>query len=318
VSFRAADGQRLVGRLYEPDRPPRASVLALPGIGVPQRVFRHVGAYLAASGIRVLSVDYRGIGDSRDDRAMRTATLTRWAELDATAGLGHLLHLGASRPVLLAHSFGGQSLGIADALHDVSAGVLVGSQLGHPKHWRGLGRAKVELLWRVLLPLTVRDGAMVPRWVIGEELPPGVAREWRRWGLAEDWLSTHVPGADARFARFDRPLLAYGISDDDIAPPPAVDDLLRRLVAAPIRRVDVTPSELGRARIGHVGLFRPDGTEPIWREWLRFAVEHGAPDVDPREAEGRASLQPSEPGRSSQTGRATTPISSRIVRTAGV
>jgi predicted alpha/beta hydrolase len=273
VSIPAVDGQPLGGRVYEPDRRTDTTVLALPGIGVPQRVFRHVGPWFAKRGVRVVSVDYRGIGESTTPEAIASASLSTWALADAVGALRFVRERYADAPILLAHSFGGQALGIADELHQARAAILVGSQLGHPHHWDGLGRVKVEFLWRALLPVTTRLFDPLPKWVVGEELPAGVAREWQSWGRSPDWLMSHVEDADARYGRFSRPVLAYAISDDDIAPPRAVDDLLERFTSAAVTRVDVTPESLGRPSIGHVGLFRPTNTERVWEQWLQFTKE---------------------------------------------
>jgi predicted alpha/beta hydrolase len=273
VCIPAADGHPLGGRVYEPIGPTDATILALPGIGVPQRVFRHVGDWLAQRGVRVVSVDYRGIGESASQDGGATASLSTWALADAVGALRFVRDQYATTPVLLGHSFGGQALGIAEELHEVRAAIFVGSQLGHPQHWDGLGRLKVELLWRALLPVTTRFFDPIPKWVVGEELPGGVAREWLSWGRGDDWLMTYIEGADARYASFSRPILAYAISDDDIAPPRAVDDLLRRFANADVRRVDITPEALGSSNIGHVGLFRPTNTARVWEHWLQFTKE---------------------------------------------
>jgi predicted alpha/beta hydrolase len=280
VDIVAVDGHPLRGRVYEPDGPARATVLALPGIGVPQRVFRHVGDWLAHNGVRLVSVDYRGIGESATEDGIASASLSKWARADAVGAFRFTRDRYSPTPVLLAHSFGGQALGIAEELHEARAAILVGSQLGHPHHWDGLGRLKVELLWRALLPVTTRLFDPIPKWVVGEELPVGVAREWLSWGRSADWLLTYIEGADARYASFSRPILAYAISDDDIAPPRAVDDLLRRFTSADVTRVDVTPEDLDRPRIGHVGLFRPSNTDRVWERWLRFATSFDTALVD--------------------------------------
>ncbi|MEM7137884.1 MAG: alpha/beta hydrolase [Myxococcota bacterium] len=274
VSIIAADGHPLVGRLYQPIGPPKAVLLGLPGIGVPQRVFRHVGPWLAERGVTLVTVDYRGIGDSCTPEGVASASLSTWALADAVGAQRYVRRRYGASPVLLAHSFGGQMLGMADELHDAQGAILVGSQLAHRHHWDGLGRLKIEFFWRALLPSTARLFDPVPKWVLGEALPAGVAREWRRWALSPDWLLSHVDGAAARYARFDRAIRAYGISDDDIAPPRAVGDLLSRFRGADVTRVDVTPDALGRDHIGHLGLFRPDSTEMIWEEWLRFATTY--------------------------------------------
>lgn len=274
VCITAVDGHELAGRVYETHKATEAVVLGLPGIGVPQRVFRHLGPWLAERGVTLVTVDYRGVGDSKTLEGIATASLSTWALADAVGALRYVRSRYDAAPVLLAHSFGGQVLGISEELHDVRGAILVGSQLGHPRHWKGVSRLKIELFWRVLLPGTARFLDPVPKWVVGEPLPAGVAREWLRWARSPDWLLTHIDGAEARYARFERPIRAYSISDDDIAPPRAVGDLLERFQRAEVTRVDLTPSALGRTRIGHIGLFRPESTEPIWEEWLHFMTAH--------------------------------------------
>ena len=279
ATFEALDGHPLTAHLHEPASPARATILALPGIGAKQRLFRHVARYFRERGVRVMSIDYRGLGDSPDGDGSRAASLSRWAEEDIGGALAYMERRGWPQPVVLAHSFGGQAIGLNDALHDAAAAIFVGSQLGHPHHWRGVARLKIALFWWMLHACTELWGR-VPRFLIGERLPLGVAREWRRWAAAEDWLLSYKPEAAARYARFERPVLAYAVSDDDIAPSPAVDALLRRLSRATVERIDVTPAELSRERIGHMGLFRPQGTGAVWARWLDFVLEHGRADAD--------------------------------------
>ncbi len=280
IQLSTGDGFRLHGRLFEPEHGARATFLALPGIGVAQRAFRHVGVWMAERGLRLVSVDYRGIGESDNPAARRAASLSAWARQDAVAALRFVREQLGTTPTLLAHSFGGQALGLCDELHDIAGAVLVGSQLGHRRHWSGFDRVKLELFWRVLLPLGERLSDPIPKWVVGAPLPVGVARQWRRWGQCEDWLFGEMPEAEERFANFSKPILAYGVSDDVIAPPRAVSALLERFTTAEVTRVDVHPRELARTTIGHMGLLRPHGTAAIWERWRQFALSQAAKHVE--------------------------------------
>jgi predicted alpha/beta hydrolase len=82
-----------------------------------------------------------------------------------------------------------------------------------------------------------------------------------------------VPGAETRYAAFDRPLRAYAAVDDPIAPPRAVGELLRHFRSAVVERVDLAPSQVGVPALGHVGLLRP-GAEKVWTEFLEFGTRH--------------------------------------------
>jgi predicted alpha/beta hydrolase len=275
ATIETADGIQLSALVYEPSSAPRLDMLALPGIGVPQRVFRHLGAWLRERGVRLTTVDYRGMGTSpRDPATLSSASLTTWATIDAVAALRFTERLAnGGRVALLGHSFGGQVLGFSDEFRRVSAAVLVGSQFGQARHWDGLQRVKIAAYWRAVLPLAAALSPTIPGWLgLREALPSGVAREWARWGRSRDWLLPHVPGAAERYAAFDRPLRAYAMLDDPIAPPRAVTALLERFRSTQPERIDLSPAALGLERIGHVGLFRPAGTESVWRDLLAFAT----------------------------------------------
>jgi predicted alpha/beta hydrolase len=270
-----SDGLSLRGRIYDSDGEPRYVLLILGGIGVPQRAFRHLGAWCARRGVRVVTVDYRGIGESPRDRlALSSASLSNWASLDA---VGALRFVEASWPgapvVLLGHSFGGQVLGFSDEFRRLRAAVLIASQFGAARHWDGVERWKVLAYWHLILPTAAALFREVPGWTgIGENIPSGVAREWALWGRTHDWLLPHVSGAEQRYANFDRPLRAYAISDDPIAPPRAVSALLRQFRTAPLERIDLEPADFGLRSLGHIGLFRPGPSERVWQQILDYGT----------------------------------------------
>lgn len=268
----ALDAMTLNGYVYHPEAEARFSVLVLPGIGVPQRVFRPFASWLAGNAVRVVTVDYRGMGESTARReATETATLTAWASSDAVGALRFAESFG--EPVLLVgHSFGGQVLGFSDEFRRLAGAILVGSQFGHARHWDGLARLKVAAYWRAILPLAAAWFEVVPAWTgLGEALPRGVAREWARFGRTHDWLLPHVPGARERYAAFDRPLRAYAMTDDPIAPPRAVSALLGCFRATEVERIDLSPEALGLKRLGHLGPFRTGAGERFWPELVAFA-----------------------------------------------
>ena len=278
LPLRASDGARLGGSLYEPAAHAEMTVLMVPGIGISQRLFRRIGAWLADQGVRAFGVDYRGIGESASLEGRRTATLTRWAQLDAAAAYEYCERQWREPVVLLAHSFGGQVLGLAPQLAGVRAAVLVGSQLGQPRNWDGWQRLRLTAYWHVVLPIAcLLVDPLPPALAFGTELPRGAAREWGSWGRSRQWLLSKHPEARATFAAFRAPLRAYAVSDDAIAPRRAVAALLELLPQTCVDRRDLTPAELGLREIGHLGVFRNPECEPIWREILDFfrrSLEH--------------------------------------------
>ena len=175
--------------------------------------------------------------------------------------------------VLLGHSFGGQALGFSDEFRRLQGAILVGSRFGQARHWDGLARARIAAYWNLILPASIAVFEIVPGWTgLGVPLPRGVAREWASWGRTREWLLPHVEGAERRYATFDRPIRAYAMIDDDIAP-----------ASSGFGSTGTVPHDRGRThrsrscrsgapKIGHMGLFRPGGTERIWEEMFDFGT----------------------------------------------
>ncbi len=276
IDIPATDGVVLTGRIYEPPTSAVDTVLALPGIGVPQRVFRHIGPWLAERGVRTISIDYRGMWGSGGRDGERTASLTTWAQRDAVGALRRAEALAGEPVSILAHSFAGQMLGFHDAFRRARAVATIGSGFGQPVHFAGATRAWVTASWYVTLPVAAALASRIPPWLgIGESLPRGVGREWAKWGRSKDWLLTHVPGARERYARYDRPILALRATDDRIAPRRASRALLRELRAAPVTYEEVSPDQAGTKRLDHAGLFRPAAAVV----WPRILAHFRQPEI---------------------------------------
>jgi predicted alpha/beta hydrolase len=105
---------------------------------------------------------------------------------------------------------------------------------------------------------------------LGEDLPRGVAEEWARWCATPGYLTGEHPAARQRFARFDKPMLFFSMSDDDFAPEASVAALIGALSGAPLEHRRIVPAELGADAVGHFGFFHPRFADTLWREVLWF------------------------------------------------
>lgn len=95
--------------------------------------------------------------------------------------------------------------------------------------------------------------------------------EWARWGRQHDWYASCERDAVRLLSEFAAPTLAYGVSDDPIAPPRAVSTFLDRFFAVDPARRKLEPAQFGVKAIGYVGLLRPAvGTAGVWQEMLEF------------------------------------------------
>jgi predicted alpha/beta hydrolase len=255
----AEDGFPLGVRVFGPDDA-RGIVIIHGATAVPQTYYERFAAFAARAGLRVVTYDYRGVGFSRPSSLRGfEATMTDWARLDARAVQRH--YSENDRTVIVGHSFGGQMIGLVDELADVAGAILVGSQLGYVGDWPLWSQPKLRFFFHLLIPgLSSTLGYLPGAAGLGTDLPAGVAREWASWCTSPGYLRDLHADAAARFAAFDRPVLAYSFTDDDYAPRATVERLIGALV-----RARVTHRRM-KGPVGHFGFFRSRFESTLWPE----------------------------------------------------
>jgi predicted alpha/beta hydrolase len=279
ITFPAADGYPLAGTLFEPATGrARAAVLVNSATAVKRRYYGPFVAFLAESGFRVLTYDYRGVGDSRPERLRGfAARMQDWAEQDAEGALRFLHEPSGEAPLLLVgHSFGGQALGLMPGRKRFDAALLVATQSGAWRNWTGFGRLRLVLLWYGLIPVASRLCGYFPakRLGVAEDLPGGVARQWAHWGRHRRYLLRE--GGEARrraYAELTLPIRAYSFSDDPYAPRAAADHLLSFYSGARVEHRHLRPRDLGVEAVGHWGFFREACRDTLWPESLAWLGE---------------------------------------------
>ncbi len=272
-------GTTIEALVYEPEGPIHGNVLIHSATACPQRFYARFARHLTQAGLRVFTYDYRGIGRSRA-RSLRgsTVTMSEWALVDARAMHDYLdAHHPGVPLALIGHSFGAQLFGLLDAPRYARAAVFVGAQLGYCGHWPEPQSSALRALWKLVVPGMCRVFGYLPKQTgIGEDLPAGVALQWARWCSHPDYMMSEFPEARARFAQFDRPVLAYSFSDDTYAPPRAVDALFEVLWDSPVTRRKLRPRDLGVPAIGHFGFFRERFRDSLWRQTLDWLAGTGS------------------------------------------
>lgn len=275
LRVRAQDGYELGATLFEPAAPARRAVLVMPATGVPQTYYGKFAAFLAERGFPVLTFDYRGIGRSRPAslREMQ-ARMRDWVLLDAAAATG-FLQAKHEQLLVVGHSFGGQVIGLLPNPEHLAGALVVGSQSGYWKNWPPLGQVWMWSATHVALPAVSWALGYFPgsRLGFGEDLPAGVAIEWASWCRNPRYVVGALR-AEAAFARFSGPLLAYSISDDAFAPPAAVKALLELYPAARSEIRAVAPRDVHARNIGHFGFFRESFRDTLWRDAVEWLERH--------------------------------------------
>jgi predicted alpha/beta hydrolase len=284
ITFPAVDRYSLGATLFLPRGAKRHAVLISSATAVPRKVYRGFAGYLAGRGCAVLTYDYRGTGDSRQKSLVGynqvkslvgfKASMSDWAALDTTAAVAWMRERYKNLPLTyVGHSFGGQALGLLANNTEVSRALLIAAQAGYWKLMASPERYRVyALLNFVGTPLTRLLG-YTPRWGgLGEDLPKGVFEQWVGWVMNERYLFGDAKlGALQNFPKYQGAMRALCFSDDPWATRPAVELLCSGFTAAKPEILTVTPADAGAAKIGHLGFFRPEHRDTLWRgaaEWL--------------------------------------------------
>jgi predicted alpha/beta hydrolase len=284
ITFPAVDRYSLGATLFLPRGAKRHAVLISSATAVPRKVYRGFAGYLAGRGCAVLTYDYRGTGDSRQKSLVGynqvkslvgfKASMSDWAALDTTAAVAWMRERYKNLPLTyVGHSFGGQALGLLANNTEVSRALLIAAQAGYWKLMASPERYRVyALLNFVGTPLTRLLG-YAPGWGgLGEDLPKGVFEQWVGWVMNERYLFGDAKlGALQNFPKYQGAIRALCFSDDPWATRPAVELLCSGFTAAKPEILTVTPADAGAAKIGHLGFFRPEHRDALWRgaaEWL--------------------------------------------------
>jgi predicted alpha/beta hydrolase len=205
------------------------------------------------------------------------ASMSDWAALDVTAAVAWMRERYHNLPLnYVGHSFGGQVLGLLVNNTEVSRALLIAAQAGYWKLMASPERYRVyAMLNFVGLPLTRLLG-YAPGWSgIGADLPKGVFEQWVRWVMSERYLFTDpdLPGL-SNFEKYRGALRALCMSDDPWATRPAVELLCSGFTAITPEIISITPADAGVTAIGHLGFFRPEHRDTLWRgaaEWIQVA-----------------------------------------------
>ena len=262
------DGVGLGATVYEPARP-EDTVLLLGGIGIRQRLYRHFAQWLAEQGIRVITADYRSVGESTVAADVRV-DLTTWGKVDIPAIFEAVCERYGT-PILVGHSFGGQALGLAAVMRQARRILLVTSGSADRRLFDRQMRAGMFAWFGLAYPVLTRLFGTLPSWAyIGGGLRSSLVREWSHWIGTRGWLMGASAEASELFASVDAPVRAYSFTDDRVAPPLAVRALLDALTSADVDHIELDPADIGARSVGHAGFFRPGVGDAKWDDALAF------------------------------------------------
>ena len=243
--------------------------------GVLQQYYSKFANYCASNGLSVYSFDYSGIGKSNTSiKALKkyTGNLTSWGKQDqaAVVGLAKEENPGANL-TLITHSIGGQIVGFNTNHHLLDKIIMVASQTGYWKTFKGLHAAKMWLFWYVVSPFLTNLFGYFPAKKLGlfENLPKKMIYEWASWGKQKEYMM-HFKNEHYLFDQIKLPILVWSFPKDTFAPKTAVDWMANQYNNAQVTRIHY-PSENNK-QPGHFGFFKPAFKELLWKQNLNWIL----------------------------------------------
>lgn len=271
IEIIADDGLILSGMLREPIENPIGFVQINSGTGIPQSFYSHFASYLTGKGYVTLTFDYRGIGKSKPPKLRGfKATNFEWGELDMTAvldwGIDNFPNL---EKIVIGHSIGGQLIGTMKNADKIDKTFIIASGTGFWKDMpRGLLKMLMPILWYLYIPLTTTlcGYGAAKKIKQGENLPKGVALQWRKWCTSEDyWESDFNNLTNAKsFDKLSGNLISISFTDDKIISEKANKDLLNYYKNVSKEIKIISPTEAGISHIGHFGFFSRK-SKKLWK-----------------------------------------------------
>lgn len=279
-SIMTRDKTLLSATLYRSEQHHKHIVLIAGAMGIPQRFYRHYASFLAEQGCAVLSFDYRGIAESKQNGSLwgYEAHLWQWAAQDLQAMLKWLTrqYPGVKLSVV-GHSLGGHLVGAASHNTQVSSLIGISSQSTYWRNWSYLHQPIVGFFWFALIPLFSHAMGYFPsNWFgLGEQLPKHIALEWSRGAanlLGNKGLFINTE--HNHYDTFSGHTRFYSFSDDEMmAPQQSVDAILEYYPNAKSQqRRHVSPESIGIDQIGHLRFFRSEMRETLWQETLEWML----------------------------------------------
>jgi predicted alpha/beta hydrolase len=248
------------------------------GTGIPQKVYSNLAIYLTQYGYVTVTYDYRGIGNSKPKNLKGfEAKIEDWGILDMTSIFDWIIsEFPNEKKIIIGHSMGGQLVGLMDNYQKIDKLVLIASSTGYWKDMSSPYKWLMPPLWFLFVPLTtfIYGYANAKKIRQGENLPKGVAIQWRNWCINPNYFDEHFQKSNTSlfFDKLRIPLKSIQIKDDPIANEITSNKILKYYKIANIEIEKISPEQLGVKKIGHTGFFSRQFKDTLWKN-LKTDIE---------------------------------------------
>ena len=257
------DGYHLAAQYYPAtDHTKKFPILICPATGITKGFYHSFAEWLNQQGYRVLSFDFRGIGQSlHGELKDSNASINDWGLLDIPAAIETLLNrTQAEKIIILGHSAGGQLLGINAHYNKVAKVVAIAGSTGHVKGLKGRTKLLAPLLFNVIFPVaSLFKGYGATQFIgMGENLPKNVAKQWAEFCSKPGYVMNAIGKSiyNDYHQEINCPITSIWASDDEIATRANVKDLLRLYPNATTHLIELNPKKHGYKQIGHMSMFK--------------------------------------------------------------
>ncbi|MEO1087395.1 MAG: alpha/beta hydrolase, partial [Acidobacteriota bacterium] len=276
----------LAATLYRPPQPAAdlgAVVQIHPATAVSRGIYVKYARFLASRGFTVITFDYRGTGDSlRVPIRAFSGRMRHWGERDIEGVLRFVAERYPDyRHLCVAHSVGGQVLGLAPSVGRLHAVWAVATQWGTWRLWPAPRKYVYKVLFHGIAPALVRATGYFPGRFLGMgDLPGTIGLDWMRWCRSAHYIQDDE-GRPLRpyFGLLNARVRWNGFTDDPTFGPPKAVGHMPSLYPNGRHQVRIIdPGEVGQGPIGHFGFFRSRFAGSLWpqsADWL--AVPDPAP-----------------------------------------
>jgi len=273
--IQTANGSSIAVSKFYSQNPINQVIVISSATGVLQKYYSHFANFCASKGIIVYTFDYSGIGKSIASTAAlkeHFGNLTNWGKQDQAAVIAFAKEENSEAHLtLVTHSIGGQILGFNPNYSLIDKVVMVASQSGYWKDFKGLHSLKMWFFWHILIPTLTPLFGYLPTKKLGlfENLPKNVVYEWASWGKKEDYMM-HFKNANYFFDEIEVPMLSWSFPKDSFAPKETVDWLAKQYENAHVTRMHYPKEKQKQPR--HFGFFKPAFKELLWEQNLKWIL----------------------------------------------
>lgn len=272
ITLNAKDGYRIAATKFSATPFAKAHLIVAGATGVPQRYYRRFAEYAGEMGFTTLTLDYRGIGESKFESLKGfNATYLHWAQLDLAAAVDEMKN--DKLPLfMIGHSFGGHAFGLLPNHSLVKKFYTFATGAGWIGWMPYTERIRVQLMWHVILPVIVKiKGYMAwSRLGMGEDLPLLVYKQWKYWCQFPRYFFDDPAAQDIAelFKNIKTPLIAANSLDDRWATPKSRDAFMQGYINAQVETKDINPKQFPGG-LGHMGYFKPSASQ-LWKDALEW------------------------------------------------